>query len=324
MYWRFLIILIFFYSCNGSVSDGNLIQVAENPEKGFQYPYYLFVPEEVSNEDEIILIVEPNNSGFASDEFSKHLEKAKRIASREFYAGNFVARKLNFPLLVPVFPRSERQWQIYTHALDRDVMLQRDNPLERLDLQLLAMLEDATERLHEMGYNISDQFFLTGFSASGTFVNRFTALHPEKIKAAVAGGVNGLVFLPVAEMNDERLIYPIGTGDFQELFGKPFDLAAFRETPQFLFMGALDDNDAVPYQDAYDKDERELIYRTLGSEMLPARWENCRSIYTANGVRAQFKTYDGIGHEQTGVIKTDILKFFQSQLNHEKSVRTSD
>lgn len=324
MYWSFFIILIFFYSCNGTESDGNLIQVAENPEKGFQYPYYLFVPEGVSYEGEVILIVEPNNSGFASDDFSKHLEKAKRIASREFYAGNFVARQLNFPLVVPVFPRSERQWQIYTHALDRDVMLQRDNPLERPDLQLLAMLEDATERLQEMGYNISDQFFLTGFSASGTFVNRITALHPEKIKAAVAGGINGLVFLPVAEMNDERLIYPIGTGDFQELFGKPFDLAAFRETPQFLFMGALDDNDAVPYQDAYDKDERELIYRTLGSEMLPARWENCRSIYTANGVRAQFKTYDGIGHEQPGVIKTDILQFFRSQLNRDKPVRTSD
>ncbi len=318
MSWRFLIILIFLYSCKGASLEGTLTHVSENPDKGFYFPYYLFLPEEISNEGDLFLIVEPNNSGFVSDDFSKHLEKAERIASRDFYAGNFVARKLNYPLLVPVFPRSESQWQIYTHALDRDVMLQSDNPLERLDLQLLAMAADATLRLQEMGYNISDQFFMTGFSASGTFANRFTAIHPEKVKALAAGGVNGLLFLPVGEMDDEKLIYPIGTGDFIELFGKPFNLAAFRETPQFLFMGVLDNNDAVPYEDAYDMDERELIFRTLGSEMLPERWEKCNDIYKANGINAQIRTYHNIGHDQTDAIKEDILFFFSSQINDRK------
>jgi hypothetical protein len=30
--------------------------------------------------------------------------------------------------------------------------------------------------------------------------------------------------------------------------------------PQFLYMGGLDDNDAIPYDDGYDEDEGIIIY----------------------------------------------------------------
>lgn len=313
MYRLTCIFLLLFSSCVHQKQAGTLIAVREDSGKGFHYPYFLFIPDSTPKNDKVYLIIEPNNSGFVSDELERHLEKAKRIATRDFYAGSYVAQKLHLPLLVPVFPRSESQWQIYTHALDRDVMVQTNTSLERLDLQLLAMVEDAGERLKEMGFNTSAQFFMTGFSASGTFVNRFAAIHPEKVKALAAGGVNGLLILPRAEINNEQLNYPIGTADFQVLFNKAFDFAAFKETPQFLFMGALDDNDAVPYADAFDPDEQELIFRTLGKEMQPMRWKNCQEIYEKDGINAQFKTYEDVGHEQPDGIKEDILEFFRSQ-----------
>ncbi len=310
---RFSIIflLLFLQACWQSQPNGNVLLVNEGPEKGFHYPYYLFVPDNVANDKELTLMIEPNNSGFVSDDAKKHLEKARRIATLDFYAGNYVAQNLKLPLLVPVFPRSESQSKIYTHSLDRDVMLQKNTSLERLDLQLLAMIDDARVRLKEMGYTTHEQFFMSGFSASGTFVNRFAAIHPEKVKALAAGGVNGLLFLPVDEINHEKLTYPLGTADFQELFEKPFNPAAFKEIPQFLFMGALDDNDAIPYADAFDENERELIFSTLGKEMQPIRWENCRRIYDTEEVNAQIKTYENIGHEQPDQIKNDILEFFK-------------
>jgi len=299
-------------SCNDRITGGKTFLIDSDTEKGFNYPYYLFIPNNIADDKELTLITEPNNSGFVSDDMDKHMEKAQRIATLDFYTGNYVARNIQLPLLVPVFPRSESEWKIYTHALDRDVMLQMDTNLERLDLQLLAMVEDARERLNEMGYKTDEQFFITGFSASGTFANRFTALHPEKVKAVAAGGLNGLLFLPLEELNGKELNYPVGIGDFHELFGKPFNAEAFKETPQFLFMGALDDNDAIPYDDAFDPPEREVIYQTLGMEMQPLRWENCRLIYKQEAVNADISTYEGIGHEHPDEIKNDILNFFKT------------
>lgn len=129
-----------------------------------------------------------------------------------------------------------------------------------------------------------------------------------------AGGINGLLFLPLEQVEDKALIYPVGTADFYQLFGRDFNATAFKETPQFLYMGALDDNDAVPYSDAFGGEEREVIYQALGRVMQPDRWINCQNVYDTAGVMTQFQTYPGIGHEQTAEIKNDILGFFKSQI----------
>ena len=274
------ITLLSLQSCTKKSINGELIFAEANPSEGFNFPYFLFIPQGTSVEKELILIVEPNNSGFADDDFERHIEKAKRTASHDFYIGNFVARELKIPLLVPVFPRPKSEWKIYTHALDSDVIAQKDNSLERIDLQLLAMVTDAKTKLADSGYSVRDKFFMTGFSASGTFANRFTIIHPEKIQAVAAGGLNGLLMLPIGKWKGENLNYPIGTGNFELVFGKLFDSISFAQTPQFYFMGALDDNDAIPYEDGYSENERKLIYKLFGQEMMPTRWENCKQIYT--------------------------------------------
>jgi hypothetical protein len=315
--WTLIVVAVmtFLQACTGKKHGGKLIYTELQPENGFNFPYFLFIPDKMNAENELVLIVEPNNSGFADDDLQKHIEKAKRIAGKEFYTGNYVARKLRYPLLVPVFPRPETDWEIYTHAFDRDVARQKDNELERIDLQLLAMVEDAKNKLAEKGFKLSDKFLMTGFSASGTFVNRFTAVHPEKVLAAAAGGVNGLLILPLEQLENETLNFPLGVSDFQNLFGKPFNAEAFKNTPQFLFMGELDDNDAIPYEDGYDLDERELVFKLLGEEMQPARWQKCREIYEQENVNATVKTFREIGHEQSVAVKDDIVEYFKNHIN---------
>ena len=213
---------------------------------------------------------------------------------------------------MPVFPRSKTDWKVYSHALDRDVILQKDNSLERIDLQLIAMISEARSILKKMGYKVEDKIILSGFSASGTFANRFSMIHPEKIGAVIAGGVNGLLMLPYKKINDRIIEYPIGIGDFELLFGKEFDSAAFAELPQFLFMGENDDNDAVPYEDAFSNDERELIFELLGKKMQPERWNECRNLYKKKNLNADIITYSGIGHEHPEKIKEDILRFVEN------------
>jgi hypothetical protein len=310
-----IVTLLSLQSCLSESERGEIVLKEASPSKGFNYPYFLYIPEGASLEKKLVLIVEPNNSGFVDDDLDKHIEKAKRTATLDFYFGNYVAQKLKYPLLVPVFPRAESEWKIYTHALDRDVMLQKDNPLERIDLQLLAMVKDAENQLAQSGYTAHDKFFMIGFSASGSFTNRFTLIHPDKIQASAAGGVNGLLMLPTEEFDGKPLDYPLGTGDFQNLFRIPFDSISFSRTPQFYFMGELDQNDAIPYEDGYDINERKLVFELLGKEMQPTRWNSCMDIYKKKNVNARFKTYEGIGHEHPEKIKDEILEFFKGTLD---------
>ena len=308
------LVLVVLISCS-QVKDGELLYIEPTKDDAYNFPYYLFIPENMEQTDALHLIIEPNNSGFVDDDFTKHLEKAQRTASREFYLGNYVSRQLKYPLLVPVFPRTRTDWEIYTHALDRDVMLQQNNNLERIDLQLLAMAEHACESLVKLGYKIENEYLMTGFSASGSFANRFTALHPDKIKAVAAGGVNGLLILPFSELEKHQLNFPLGVADIDTLTKNRFDFNTFQKRPQYYFMGALDSNDAIPYADGYSQKERETVYQLLGKEMQPKRWQSCRSIYDSLKINAVIKTYENTGHEQSAVIKDDVCKFFKNVLN---------
>lgn len=307
------IISLILPGCSDSI-NGELIFVEPSIENGFEFPYFLFIPDQASQTEKAYVIVEPNNTGFGSDDLKEHAEKAKRTASLDYYLGNYLSQNLLYPLVVPVFPRPKSEWKIYTHALDRDAMLQKDNALERLDNQLIEMFKDAQSRLKEKAIQTHNQFLLTGFSASGTFANRFTLIHPDRVFAVAAGGLNGLLMLPLDSMDNEVLNYPVGTNDLEILSNKLFEDELFLNTPQFYFMGQLDDNDALPYDDAFDQDEREQIFRLLGRQMLDERWNNCMQVYKDQNVNVTFSTYEEVGHKHPEIIKKDIVNFFKESI----------
>jgi hypothetical protein len=129
-----------------------------------------------------------------------------------------------------------------------------------------------------------------------------------------AGGLNSLLFLPMDRVDDTPLPYPIGAQDFQILFNKDFQKESFMETPQFYFMGELDDNDAILYDDGYDEDEREIIFKILGRKMQPDRWKNSIMYNEINNASLSTRIYEELGHEHPELVKADIVSFFQSVL----------
>lgn len=290
-------------------SNDTLIRVDADRLKGFNFPYFVFIPAQINTGKETTLIIEPNNTGFPNDTLQIHENDAKKVATNMFYTGNYVSRKLRIPLLVPVFPRPLSNWKIYTHAFDRDAAI-AEGEIKRLDLQLIAMINDARERLKVYGIELQDKVFLTGFSASGTLVNRFALIHPEIIKGYACGGINGILMLPMDKIKRDKLLYPIGTFDFNRLFKKDFQLNEFIKIPQYIFMGEKDNNDAVQYNDGYNDDDRKIIYKLLGKRMMPDRWNYCQEIYHSYYVNAIFKTYIDIGHKRNENIQNDITNFF--------------
>jgi len=161
--------------------------VDADPDAGFTYPYYLYAPDRVESDPDTPLLVEPNNTGTATDDFDQHLERARDRA--EGGAGTLASR-LGAPLLVPVFPRPRKEpvdGTHYVHQLDETTMGIDSGPLERVDLQLLRMGEHAREKLAAEDYPVDDGIMLNGFSASGNFADRFTVLHPDEVVSVTAG-----------------------------------------------------------------------------------------------------------------------------------------
>ena len=284
------------------------VRVEAQPEKGFAYPYYLYVPPELReaqarNERQTILVL-PNNTGKIEDDLSVHeADVKKRMAtSRE------VASVLRVAVLMPVFPRPKTDWQIYTHALDRDALITEKKEYRRFDLQLVAMIDDARARLKKENLKFDRRVLINGYSASGMFANRFTFLHPTRVKAAAIGSPGGWAVAPTGEFKEKTLRYPIGTGDFKLVTGEKFDLKNLRKVPLFVFLGDQDDNDSVIFGDSYEEEDKNLIFELFGKTPVE-RWAISKSLYEQSRLNAEFKLYPNVKHTVTPEMRNDVRAF---------------
>jgi len=282
------------------------LKIPADTSKGFYWPYYLYIPGNSRVASQLgyktYLLVRSNNSGFSYDDDQEvHDSKAKEQVGRD----SKYARELRTPFLVPTFPRWRSYGHIKPQCLDRDVLLTEMDVLKRTDLQLIAMIDDATERLSLYGITLEKKFLMMGFSSAGMFTNRFAILHPEKIQAAAIGGAGGWPTVPIGEWNGEKLRYPIGVSDIEELTGEEFNIQAFQSIPQYFYIGDQDDTDAVQSRD----DVGGLVFRFFG-ETGVERWPMAEEIYEAANCSSQFVLYPRVGHTQIPAMEVDIIEFF--------------
>ena len=158
---------------------------------------------------------------------------------------------------------------------------------------------------------------MNGFSASGTFTNRFAILHPTVVRAVATGGINSIPTFPTDRWNDVTMRYPVGIADVKEIADIEFNETVYKGVSQYIYMGALDDNDTLPYRDAYDEADAELVKNLIGVKMMPDRWHLSQSIYKTLGIPAQFVTYNDTGHEIKDEMIDDIAAFFEANAGDE-------
>ena len=283
-------------------------KIEADPSRGFSYPYYLYVPPKSAQPFARHLLVLPNNTGKGNDDLTFHEANVKRrIAQVPLAFG-----KLNAPAIMPVFPRPETDWKIYTHALDRDSLTTDKKEFARFDVQMVAMIDDARRRLAD-DVSLDKRVLIYGFSASGMFANRFAFLHPDRVLAAAVGSPGGWPIAPAAEFNGKKLRYPIGIGDVQTIAGKKADLKRLKDVRFFVFLGDKDDNDSVVFGDGYEPDDKDLVFELFGKAPVD-RWEASRKLYADAKLNAEFKMYSGIGHTLTPAIIGDVNSFFESAI----------
>ena len=268
-----------------------------NPAAGYHADFYLYISPgakaSAQNGVPQTLLVQPNNSGTNSDDPNVHTKDAWWTGLER----QNVADELGVILLVPAFIRPGEDWKIYTHALDRDALTTRRVDLSRIDLQLLAMVDQVRAELAKQGIQTEEKFLIQGYSASGMFANRFAVLHPTRVKAVAAGSPGGWPIAPASAFNGEALPYPAGIADLASLTGQSFDSEAYKSVPQLIVMGSLDDNDSVDFRDGWDEDAATLVDRLFGKDPL-ARWKPAENLYKTAGANAQFVLVDGVGHDR--------------------------
>lgn len=279
---------------------GYNIIVPANKDKGFNFPYILFIPDKISSNTN--LIVEGANTGKSNDNIENAIQDViNESMDRKITKWNF---KTNYPILTPAFPRFNEyeDGPIYTHMLSKQALNYNKYGLERIDIQLVNMINDAKSRLMVNDIIVDDKVILDGFSASAKFVNRFALLHPEIVKLIIAGAVSGMLILPIKEIDGEKLIYPVGCGDIEEITNEK--ISEFKNIKHFYYMGELDDNDpfgynedgSIKYPQILSQKEANQIYKYVGKKMIPDRWKKIQKIYNDLNINVIFRTYEGYGH----------------------------
>jgi hypothetical protein len=278
--------------------------------KGFHWPYLLFVPAKVTSTH---LLVRPNNTGFPTEE----LELLRASASCELQSAAALAQALGAPLLIPLFPRPQApgaEDNLYLHALTRASLKTAVPAFSRVDLQLLAMIDDARAVLAKKGLQLEPTVLAWGFSASGSFVDRFAMLHPERVLAAAVGSPGGWPLAPVRSAAGELLPWPVGVNDVQGLTGAPVDLTRVKQVSWYFYLGDHDENDAVVHRDSFSAEDEALITRRFGARPV-ARWAAAEKLARGAGLDAKFKLYPGAGHSVTPEMAADVEAFFRSALD---------
>ena len=287
------------------------IEISADPEKGFNWPYILYVPSKTRGGH---ILVVPNNSGNRSDNFSFHEGRAQDMMLRRISW----AMKLEVPLLVPIFPRfdDDSDGTIASQYLGRgsfEKYWQNRYPdISREDLQLIAMIDDARERLNSIGIEVDEKIFIEGYSASAMFTSRFTILQPERVQASAFGG-HGWAIVPTDKWENLPLPYPYGTTDIQVLTGQPFNLDGFKKVPIFSYMGELDDNGwALPWYmgEGYNPGGYFSRFKNIFGSSAQEMSDSASQIYQSLECNATFVVYKNQDHQSAYTHDNEIVEFF--------------
>lgn len=307
-----LIVFFILVVLSPEAGAGEISYIDSNPAAGFHWPYYLYVPSTVTGNE---FLVFSNNTGYATDDFSIHKDMALSFVTwRKTWAD-----ALEIPLLVPVFPRFKNG---YTEAIAAPQYLLRASfetdmaEYSRIDLQFLAMIDDAVKRLGTKGLMVNGKLFVWGYSASGAFASRFISLHPDKISAAAFGG-HGWPPAPAAAWQGQNLPYPYGVYDYQGLTGTAFDLNAYNKIPLYFYMGEQDTNGwALPWLDIGEGADPMTLYTWLTGNFgtsASSLMAGFKQIYESmGGANAEFHIYPDAEHQMTEQMDADVLNFFMN------------
>ena len=325
-------------------SGANGVIIPADPERGFNIPYFIFTPstkyQEANEGKPQYLILEGLNFNIIGNDIDNMLEDNFQAGAYSHVVSDLMER-LYLPKIVPYIPKicvyiDHGTWREYGHfhALDSTIThleetldqlqfcdfygdnVQEVSPdyLEKLfniHEQVHAMTIDAIHRLNASGWELEDEIFVAGFSASGSFADVYTSVYPDQVKAMFAGGLF-LPTIPTETYQGYNLIYQLGTFDHKRLFGRSFDIEDFNNTAKVYYMGGREVIDALAGTDVYTRMHRTIAYSIFGENSINERWHRSQEIFFDVGGEGLFITDTTKGHVTSQEVIDYLVTFFQA------------
>lgn len=258
----------------GVVTD--CVDVEENANIGFNFPFKIVIPRNLSDNPELVYACNlPRDMSEKSKSFNDLVEYTKNDFGSIDPMLIHLCLEKGYPMVIPFIPRFE---EFRPNFLGRDCFKNDFKKLENsifkdylykyknLADQHKAIMEYAIKYLNENGISVDNKVVISGYSEGAKFASHFALLHPEIIKAVIAGGTGGAISLPVSNIGNYQFTYPIGIADIPD-----FDFASFKNISFFYYMGDKDKSDsAIPNFETFhyknDKGEDCILRDECGNE----------------------------------------------------------
>ena len=185
-------------------------------------PFILITPSHKKNGQ--TLIMESNN--LEANNMQALLSRAlcTMINLNDIFQGNN-------PILIPILPSNSPSAPYY-QQLSAECFKNGERP----DLSVIETINKAKEIMqNQYKVELNDKIFLNGYSSSGCFAQRFSLIHPEIIDTACIGGASGSIPIPNTDLD-----YPLGIKNYEELFGKKFDIEEYKKITFDYYVGSLE------------------------------------------------------------------------------------
>lgn len=280
------------YKLDGVITD--CLNVAANPELGFNFPFKIIIPKNVCENSEIVYVCNlPYDESERCNTFDEMIELAKQDMGSIDMMHIHLCLEKGHSLVIPIIPRTKefRPNFLGKDCFKNDFSVLKDFKFkddlyryENLADQHKAIMEYAMRCLSEVGIIVDDKVIIAGYSEGSKFASHFSILHPEIIKAVIAGGTGGVMSMPITHIGEYEFKYPLGVADVPS-----FDFDAFKKISFFYYIGEDDKSDsAIPKFEPY-------VYKNENGEVCILRDEcgNATPFIDENGQRNFILDSDG-------------------------------
>ena len=236
-------------------------------------PTYTFVPPPTVTGQPVKLIVVLHGMGGGGADMAEMLGP--------------LAAQQNWAILAPTMPY-------------RDY---RDPELVRRDGELLPRLKALIDSLPaRTGLTFQSRALFFGFSRGSQEAIRFSLMFPD-VTLGVAGLSAGSYTLPSnTDAEGKMAKYPFGVADVDTICGQKFDAAAAKNVSYFIGVGGADTkSEDVPRQ-------WDAMFGTNRVE----RAGRFVEVLQQFGAKASLSVFPGAGHEVTGAMQQDAVRFLAS------------
>lgn len=233
------------------------IDINHNFKLGFNFDAQIFIPKNLNENPELIYACNLTKDYTDKCNSVEELIALFKKVGKEKYGSidpmmMHLCLERGNPLVIPFIPRLK---EFRPNFLGRDCLLNSfdlkgedrcfQNEIylyNNLASQHKAIIKAAINCLEQEGINVSEKVILCGYSEGAKFASHFALLHPEIIKAVVAGGTGGVMSMPISSYRGYEFVYPTGISGLQN-----FDFLTFKEISFFYYMGKCDKSDsAIP------------------------------------------------------------------------------